>query len=60
MIEALENFRSYLVGHKSKIIIDRSTVQNNLDKKDVAVKVSIQALFIIYFKYEVVHRPKLK
>lgn len=57
VVEALKEFRNYLLGSKIKIVTDCDAFQKTMFKKDIASKIARWALLLEEFEYEIVHGP---
>ncbi|GFX70452.1 transposon Tf2-11 polyprotein [Trichonephila clavipes] len=57
VIEALKNFRNYLLGRKFRIQTDCAAFARTFDKKELTPKMARWSIFLTDFDYEVVHRP---
>lgn len=56
IITAVKKFRTYLLGHKFRIVTDCAAFQKTMDKKDLTTRVARWALLLEEYLYEIVHR----
>lgn len=60
IIDALKNFRVYLIGHKFKIVTDCNAVKATATKEAILPRLARWWVYMQDFYFEIVYRPGRK